>query len=392
MSAVNDWENLSAYVDNALEPKARAALEARLATDAELRAELQSLENTVQLVRSLPHLTAPRNFTLDAKDIRLQESRRPTRVLRPTFQNYSNLIGMAAALLLVLAGVFTLLTSGDIDQEVSETSENQAIVSDGNIAQEERSMADESIEAEGPNMAAASGNADGIDDNNIPAPQGFTTSIAETDIFFAVTTELPTEEIPLDAAMNESDLLTPMVAMAPPESSPIPNPSVFNAAQADEESTTETVLPEDASRSFPADSQADTEDFVDGEAGTTDEDDSFSDMGSDGITFETNAVGVTVGGTDGQAGGPMPPMVAPTQTILSTEAPQVAQANETTATPFLEDTKAVGDSETPTLSEKVSVNLNDVEATETPSPLGWILVGLGVLLGIGVGVRVWRRR
>lgn len=59
-----DLERLSAYLDNALEARQRAALEARLKTDALLSAGLKQLEATRALLRRAPQRAAPRNFTL----------------------------------------------------------------------------------------------------------------------------------------------------------------------------------------------------------------------------------------------------------------------------------------------------------------------------------------
>jgi hypothetical protein len=55
-------EQLSAYLDGELDAAARGALEARLAEDAELRAELDGLRRTVELVQSLPQRPAPAGF------------------------------------------------------------------------------------------------------------------------------------------------------------------------------------------------------------------------------------------------------------------------------------------------------------------------------------------
>ena len=57
-------ELLSAYLDGQLSAGERARLEARLATDPSLRAELDALRRTVALVRDLPSLPLPRNFIL----------------------------------------------------------------------------------------------------------------------------------------------------------------------------------------------------------------------------------------------------------------------------------------------------------------------------------------
>ncbi len=59
-----DWETLSVYLDGQVRPRARASLEARLQTDPSLSAALDELRRTRNVLRSLPRLRAPRNFTL----------------------------------------------------------------------------------------------------------------------------------------------------------------------------------------------------------------------------------------------------------------------------------------------------------------------------------------
>lgn len=59
-----DLEKLSAYVDGALPPRDRAALEARLATEADLQLALEELRFVSTSLRRLPAVPVPRNFTL----------------------------------------------------------------------------------------------------------------------------------------------------------------------------------------------------------------------------------------------------------------------------------------------------------------------------------------
>jgi hypothetical protein len=65
-----ELELLSAYLDGMLTADERAALETRLAAEPALRRELESLRQTVQLVKTLPPVRAPRNFTLDERMLR----------------------------------------------------------------------------------------------------------------------------------------------------------------------------------------------------------------------------------------------------------------------------------------------------------------------------------
>jgi hypothetical protein len=78
MMTERDLELLSAYLDGALNSEDRAALEARLETDATLRDELEGLRATVELLRGLPTLPAPRNFTLTPEQARRERGARVT--------------------------------------------------------------------------------------------------------------------------------------------------------------------------------------------------------------------------------------------------------------------------------------------------------------------------
>ena len=64
MITSQDFDRLSAYVDNQLSASEKARLEARLAREPELKAALADLRLTVRVLRSLPTVRPPRNFTL----------------------------------------------------------------------------------------------------------------------------------------------------------------------------------------------------------------------------------------------------------------------------------------------------------------------------------------
>lgn len=101
MLTERDLDLLSAYIDGTLSPTERAELEARLQTDAELRRELATLRATVDLVKGLPTLRAPRDFTLTPQMVR-----RPPRIL--TSAAFSALSVAAAVMLFVLGSAFLL--------------------------------------------------------------------------------------------------------------------------------------------------------------------------------------------------------------------------------------------------------------------------------------------
>jgi hypothetical protein len=100
-----DIELLSLYLDQHLETGQRARMEARLRADAELRTAYQELRQTRTLLRSLPRLKAPRNFTLTPEMVGLaREKASPPRRIYPVFQFASALASVL--LVLVLLGDF----------------------------------------------------------------------------------------------------------------------------------------------------------------------------------------------------------------------------------------------------------------------------------------------
>lgn len=97
-----DFELLSAYLDNALPEAARADLETRLAAEPELRATLDSLRTMLRVLRAVPTLRPPRNFTLDPARYR----RRAWWASYRTMQVVGAL-GAFASVVLVALGLFT---------------------------------------------------------------------------------------------------------------------------------------------------------------------------------------------------------------------------------------------------------------------------------------------
>src|SRR5215207_7313870 len=109
-------ENLSAYIDGQLEESDRTALEARLASDGDLRQELAAMRQTVALLRDLPTIRAPRAFTLTPEmvgqtvsptasaELRVLPSERP----RPARRVWWVPAASAAGVVL-LAGAFVLM-------------------------------------------------------------------------------------------------------------------------------------------------------------------------------------------------------------------------------------------------------------------------------------------
>ncbi len=107
------WDELlSAYLDGELTEAEQERLEARLARDPSLRAELQSMRSTVSLMRELPQVSAPRNFMLTASMVEGQSPAREARC-RPSSRAHakpeSRARAWAAPLLTVATATVSLL-------------------------------------------------------------------------------------------------------------------------------------------------------------------------------------------------------------------------------------------------------------------------------------------
>ncbi|MEE9616174.1 MAG: zf-HC2 domain-containing protein, partial [Anaerolineae bacterium] len=101
-------ELLSAYLDDQLSAGERARLEAQLATDPVLRAELDTLRHTVALVRDLPPVPIPRNFILPRT---VAARPRPVQRARPRPAWTAPLLTAATA---VVSLVFVVVLAGDL--------------------------------------------------------------------------------------------------------------------------------------------------------------------------------------------------------------------------------------------------------------------------------------
>jgi ferric-dicitrate binding protein FerR (iron transport regulator) len=102
-TSFHDVQQLSALLDEKLNPADAARLQTRLESDSELRTAYEELRQTRTLLRSLPQRRAPRNFTLKPSAARV---RPPLPRLFPTFR----LASVLASLLLF----FSLATNATL--------------------------------------------------------------------------------------------------------------------------------------------------------------------------------------------------------------------------------------------------------------------------------------
>jgi hypothetical protein len=101
-----DLTQLSAYLDDALSTADRQALEARLIREPELRSQLENLQVTRHLIRRLPRLKAPRNFTLTPEMVPVRRRKQ-----KPLFTTLRLVSSLAALLLVVLFSVELLINN-----------------------------------------------------------------------------------------------------------------------------------------------------------------------------------------------------------------------------------------------------------------------------------------
>jgi hypothetical protein len=71
-----DLEMLSAYLDGQVTPRERGWLEARLQAEGDLRVAYEELKNTRAVLRSVPRMRAPRNYTLSPRMVKDRSAER----------------------------------------------------------------------------------------------------------------------------------------------------------------------------------------------------------------------------------------------------------------------------------------------------------------------------
>lgn len=112
--STRELEMLSAYLDGQLNARQLARLEARLDKNPELRVVLSELRHTRTLLRVVPKLRVPRNFTVTPEMVGMQQ--------RPVVQPYPffRLASTIASLLFVVVVVFDLIAGSSQYASVRE--------------------------------------------------------------------------------------------------------------------------------------------------------------------------------------------------------------------------------------------------------------------------------
>ncbi|GEM_PF-2054440 len=113
MLSNRDYDLISGYLDDELTDSERSEVESRLPSDAEFAAELSAIRRTINLVKTLPELTAPRDFRLTREQAASIVRERPARALAPNRtlmfrRTLIPLMSAVASVVLVLVGFVSL--------------------------------------------------------------------------------------------------------------------------------------------------------------------------------------------------------------------------------------------------------------------------------------------
>lgn len=185
----DDLELLSAYLDDELSATERSMIEQRLQIEKYLAQELEQLRQTQALLRALPLLKAPRDFSLNSADFTPSKKADLPKVVsfyrRPVL-----MAGLAAAAALILVfGIFlSSFQSDDLADDAVLQSFNESPSSQENTQQIEdtnflpSSSPPSTIVAAAPPQEAATPTSLGADtgDNSVEAQTGEGAAIPET--------------------------------------------------------------------------------------------------------------------------------------------------------------------------------------------------------------------
>ncbi|MCO5195338.1 MAG: zf-HC2 domain-containing protein [Anaerolineae bacterium] len=126
-------ERITAYVDGELTPAQRAAIEAEMARDPQLQADIIALQRLRGAVRRLPRRPVPRNFVLDPSQFRAPAATRSQRAY-PTLRVATALAGIAFIFL------FTLTLLQDNTLSSTNLAELQAVAVTNVVADDQEEV------------------------------------------------------------------------------------------------------------------------------------------------------------------------------------------------------------------------------------------------------------
>lgn len=147
-----DWEALSAYLDGQLAPKERQLLETRLQARADLRAALEELRRTREVLRARLPVRAPRNFTLTPAMAGIRQRARPGMSLFPAMRLASVLATFLFALV-VASDVFLGSRLGAPVMTVAEQRQAAALQTEAPAAEAPPAAPEVALQAPAPGSA-----------------------------------------------------------------------------------------------------------------------------------------------------------------------------------------------------------------------------------------------
>lgn len=225
MTSSQDFDRLSAYIDNQLSPRERTEMEARLAREPELQGTLSDLQRTVRALRLLPMVKPPRRLTLTPAMVGAHSRREP---LFPALRLGAALSTLILAL--VVAGDFATsgglasLTANSPQAAVAQVTvtlqvENPVAGAEAASATPEERVQVFAPSAVTPTEGSADAAATQVMSQALAAP---TESPAATDLFYEATVG-PTEKTVELTATPENTLDSLEPAQAEPTASPQPD-------------------------------------------------------------------------------------------------------------------------------------------------------------------------
>lgn len=220
----HDNELLSAYIDGQLTAHQRAALEARLQTQPTLKTELEALQKTRHLLRSLPPLRAPRNFTLSTKTYRRYAQSRV-----PSLFGAISALSSAMLIMLVISSILFDRSAQPVsmaEESLAYPVELEASAPEGDIALSMQQKALDETEAAGSYATSVS---DDVSRFAEPTLEALTAPPAAQESML-VLEPTPTPPLEEGLALGVQEAETPTEFQSQPTQVPSPTPLPYEVA------------------------------------------------------------------------------------------------------------------------------------------------------------------
>lgn len=258
----NEWNNLSLYLDNALDVRQREALKKQLQTNPELRAGLTELRQVKTILKHAPRRRAPRSFVLSPGMVERQKRWTFPRLFPSLSFGLASVVSIILAVVMFTSQTPVLTAQAPMMMAVSPESEAAGGISEvdespapiiiwGNSQENPQVYKSVPDEAAGGAQMPAKGIGGGPVPTEPPLPPAAEKSIPQ-----------PTEEVNPDLGIQEigtpaADSYVPLetaqepVAAAAPSVAALPT-EIFPAATAEPPIPTATTEPPVSTETLPA--------------------------------------------------------------------------------------------------------------------------------------------